>query len=84
MKKILATLIFSTLLLSACDPSVFQKVGKEAGEAAQNLATEAAEIKESVEEKVEDLQYAADSIKDASEAFGQAKESLKDLTGKDE
>ena len=88
MKKLLATLILSSIFFSACSLEDFSFFTKEANEAIYNLSNEAIRIKEGVETKVDQVQSAADSVRKASEALNDASdavqsvtEDIKDLTG---
>lgn len=78
---LLATLIISTLAFSACNTDSLAKAQKEATEAVTNLNNEALEVFENVEAKVNQIQDTAESVKGAADAFQQASNDLKELTG---
>lgn len=79
MKRLLATTILFSLLLSGC--SNWEDAFKEGSEAVENLTNEAIEVKTNVETKIQQVKDATESVNEAVEAVNQAKEDIGEVVG---
>lgn len=78
MTRLHATLLLALILLTGCNS--LEQAKQESLEAVDNLKTEATEIKEGVDIKLQQIETAKDSVVNAASAVNQAKEDVKALT----
>lgn len=82
MKKILTAslaVLIACATLTGCTEEIM-KAKQETTEAVDNLKAEAINIGEGVQEKIDQVNQAKDSLEEAADAVNQAKEDLKAIT----
>lgn len=80
--RLLAITSLLFLTLSGCQfESAWFNTQKEATEAVNNLKEEATTVHDNVTTKIDQIQQAAESVGDAADAFNQAVEDVKVVTG---
>ena len=78
MKTLFLTFLLGLTLLNGCD--ALSKAKDETVEAMDNLKTEAVDIKEGVEEKIDQVNEAKEDVGEAVDAVNEAAGSLKAIT----
>ncbi len=83
MKKTFALIVLLTFM-SGCSLSIFDNITNEATEAYDNVKTEVTEKTTAVQEKIDQLNQAAEDVSEAAGAISEAVDSIQQLTGDDD